>query len=215
MEYQLNAEIRTEAGKGAARKLRARGLVPAVTYGPGFEPVSLAVQSNELKKLLNRIEKDSTVFWLRYDRDGRKESKQVLIRELQVHPYRRRFLHIDFYAMPMDRVIDVEVPLVPEGEAVGVEKGGVVNQLVWTVNIRCLPGDIPENITVDVTELDVGDSIHIGAIADKYDVEFLDDESQAIITLDMPRVEEEEAPEEEEGEEAEAETEQGEEVTEE
>ena len=129
-----------------------------------------------------------------------------MIKELQTTPVSRDFLHIDFYEVAMDRKIRVNVSVVPIGHAIGVEEGGILQVVRRELEVLCLPTNIPEAFEIDITALNIGDSIHVGDIPHDEDVEILADVNFTVITVSSPKVEEVEEPEEaEEGEEAEAE----------
>ena len=112
--------------------------------------------------------------------------RQVLIREVQVHPFRRRFLHVDFYEVPLDRTIEVAVPVEFLGDSIGVKKGGTMNSFVRTLTVRCLPGSIPERVQVDIAGLDMGDAIHVSDLAGKVPFEIVDDPTAAVVNILAP-----------------------------
>jgi large subunit ribosomal protein L25 len=129
---------------------------------------------------------ESRLLSLSIEGDGEPRTKQVLIREIQVHPSRRRFLHVDFYEVPMDHPIVVVVPVELVGESVGVKKGGTVDLVRRTVSVRCLPGEIPEKIEVDIKKLDLGAAIHVGDLAKMVPYELVDDKHLSIVNILAP-----------------------------
>ena len=199
---ELNANIRTTVGNGPARRLRQSGQLPAVLYGPGAETVLLSVNISDfdlvLKKsgasqlLLNLVIQDSETY-----------TRSAMVKELQTHPVSRNFLHVDFYEIAMDRKIKVKVPIVTTGMAKGVELGGVLQIIRREIEVLCLPFEVPESFEIDVADLDIGDSIHVRDISQEGEIEFLEDENFTVVTLLIPKIEEEEEPIEEEEEEAE------------
>jgi len=205
---RLTARARTASGKGAARQLRRSGQLPAVVYGRRDEAESLALDTHELSRLLSRIHAATTVIDLEVD--GGKP-RPVLIREIQRHPYRPQLLHVDFFEIRADVKIRVSVPLRLLETPAGVEVGGILQHLRHEIEVECLPNEIPAEFTIDVSELEIGDSLHVSDV-DTGGVEVLDDETVTICTVVPPAVEEVEEEEEEveeleEGEaEAEAET---------
>ena len=203
---ELNANIRKDVGNGAARALRRQGMIPAVFYGPGTDSVLLTINSGDLEKVL-KINNSSQVLVNLNVKNGDSYTKPSMIKELQRHPVSQEYLHIDFYEIDMDRKITVKVPVVPFGSAKGVELGGILQIIRREMEILCLPSDIPEAIRVDVTDLDIGDSLHVKDITQEGSFEFQEDENSTIITLVSPKVEVEEE-EEEIGEEGEEETEE-------
>lgn len=186
MDVELVGQLRSETGKGAARRLRSRQMVPAIVYGPKMESVSVAVSSKRMEKLLRDMGEESRLLTLSIEGDGEPSTKQVLIREIQVHPSRRRFLHVDFYEVPMDHPIVVVVPVELVGESVGVKKGGTVDVVRRTVSVRCLPGEIPEKIEVDIKQLDLGGAIHVGDLAKMVPYALVDDKHLSIVNILAP-----------------------------
>ena len=186
MDVELNVKSRSRKGKGAARCLRREERVPAVLYGPKTAPVSLSVEARRLEKLLRDMGEESKLLHLNIEDGEAQGMRQVLIREVQVHPFRRRFLHVDFYEVPLDRMIEVAVPVEFVGEAVGIKKGGSLNAFVRTLTVRCLPASIPERVQVDVAGLDLGDAIHVSDLAGKVPFELLDDPSGAVVNILAP-----------------------------
>lgn len=193
----LSAELRTETGKGIARRLRRAGRLPANLYGRRDGAESLTLDAHELSRLLANIHAASTVIDLRVDSG---QPRPVLIREIQRHPYRPHVLHIDFFEIRADVKIKVQVPVHVEGTPHGVEMGGILQQMRHDLEVECLPNEIPSDFTVDVSALEIGDSIHVGDIDSGGSV-ILDDADLTICTVATPAVEEEpDAEELEEGE---------------
>lgn len=195
----LDAEPRTDAGKGFARKLRSQGQIPAVIYGRGREPQPLSLNARDLDKLLEHIVAESTVIEVKVGDD----TSKTLIREIQRHPYKRQILHVDFQALVAGEKVVVNIPIVlmgiPEGVRLG---GGVLDQTLRELEIRVDPSDIPNHIEVDVTNLIIGDSLHVSDITVPAGVEVLDDPEGSVCVCAAPRavIEEVAAPEAVEGE---------------
>lgn len=187
----LAAQRRTESGKGAARKLRTSGFIPAVVYGHGRETQSLAVAQTELDKVLHRIARGSTVFDLTIDG----QTVQALVREIQRHPTKKTVTHLDFYEIHAGERISLDVPITLVGSPEGVRSaGGVLEQFLRALEIEVLPRDIPEHVEVDVTNLGIGHSLHVSDISVPNAV-VLSDPHTTICTVVPPRVEEEPVPE--------------------
>jgi large subunit ribosomal protein L25 len=186
MEYEISASVRGKTGKGIARILRREGLVPAVLYGPKTDPVTLSVSSLSLEKLLRSMEGESRLVTLSIADGEATQAHKVLLRELQVHPFRRRFLHVDFFEAPMDRKIVVNVPIELKGDSIGVRKGGTLNLILRTLAVRCLPDEIPERIYVDVRALDLGGTITVSGVSSQVPQELLGEPSQAVVTVVAP-----------------------------
>ncbi len=202
MNVALTAQLRTLTGKGPSRRLRQDKKVPAVLYGPKMDAMSLTVEALELEKLLRQIGEESKLLQLTIEDGAQKLNKQVLIREVQIHPYRRRFNHIDFYEVPLDHAIEVEIPVELQGEAVGVKQGGVLDQLMRTVTVSCFPDQIPDKVEVDISNLKMGESIRVSDLMGKVPHELVGDPHYPVVTISAPAAQaEEEAEEAEEGEE--------------
>ena len=205
-QLELNASIRTQTGNGPARTLRRGGRFPAVVYGPKTDPILLSIDKAEFEQAIKKRNINQILFNLLFD-DGKQQKKTVMVKELQTDPVSRNFLHIDFYEIDMNRKIRVNIPVVPVGKAHGVEMGGVLQVIRRELEVLCLPGEIPESIEVDITDMDIGDSLHVKEIPLEGDVEIPTDVNFTVITLLSPKVEKVEV-EEEEGEAVEVEGEE-------
>jgi len=153
----LQAEVRTTSGKGPARRLRLSGKIPAVVYGPGIEPTALTVIPTELLKGLRSKRGRNVAYDLTYD------GKQVLVmvRDLEVDPVTRELLHVDFLSVAPEKAVVVTVPLATAGRAKGVVKGGQLNVTLRTVPLLAPPKLIPEEILLDVSNLDMDEAISV------------------------------------------------------
>ena len=209
--YELNATVRKTTGNSPARELRRGGHIPAVIYGPQTESVLLSVNNKEFEQILKKGNIGSIILNL-VIQNGKKVTKPAMIKELQSHPVSGEFLHIDFYEIDMQRKINVMIPIVTKGISKGVELGGLLQIIRREIEVLCMPGDIPEAIELDITDLDVGDSVHVEEIPLGDNVELLADINFTVLTIVSPKVEEVEEEEEEdlEGEEAAAVGEAGE-----
>jgi large subunit ribosomal protein L25 len=153
----LAAETRQQTGKGAARQLRSKGLVPAVYYGPGHEPVGLAVSPKELTAALSTAHGRNALITLSIS--GKTEL--AMVQDLQVHPVTRKPVHVDFYRVDTTQTIERNVPFVAEGRAKGVVAGGELAVVYRALPLVAKPGTFPAKITADVTNLDIGDHIKV------------------------------------------------------
>ena len=191
----LEVEQRTETGKGPSRRLRAAGKVPAVLYGKKAQPLSLTLNKLDLMKA---VEKAGTnpIFQLNIKGAGGAATRRAILKERQIRPLDSTLLHIDFLEVSMDEALEVHVPIECEGTPVGVEKGGIFQQVVRELKVRCLPGDIPNVIKVDVTSLELGHAIHVSDLTLPSGVTAAEEPGTAIATVVAPRKEEEQAPEE-------------------
>ena len=186
----LRASRRDTGGKGAARKLRGTGQVPAVLYGHGDRTESLAVNAHDLELLLHHVNPENTLIGL--DIDGAKSD--VLIREIQRHPWRPEVLHVDFLLVHGDETLTLDVPVRLNGTPVGVlEDGGVLDQVIYELHVECLPRNIPEVAEIDISNLRVGESVRVGDIS-LANVTVLTDPDLAVASVHAPRMQEEEAP---------------------
>jgi len=184
----LAAQARTETGTGVARKLRQSGQVPAVIYGHGRDPQSLAVNTRDLDKLLSTISAGSTVIELGID--GR--TARTLIREIQRHPFKRHILHVDFQELVAGEKITVSIPLRFTGTADGVRNsGGILEEVMHQVHLRLDPANIPDHIDVDVTPLTIGHSIHVRELHLPEGVTVLDDAGATVCVCTAPKAQEE------------------------
>ena len=199
----LRAERRADHGKGAARKLRAQGRVPAVLYGKGTETLSLSVDAHEAGHLFQAISVENTIVELTIE--GEQGPNPTLVREIQVHPYRPTLLHVDFYRVREGVMIDVEIPIHLIGIPDGVKNaGGILQQTIHELPVRCLPIEIPESIELDVSGLEIGGALHVSDIELGEKVEVLVEAERMVCSVALPRVVAEPT-EVEEDEEAEAE----------
>lgn len=200
---ELKTNIRTTTGNGPARRLRQEGQIPAVLYGPRTEPALLFVNISDLNLVLKKGRVGQILLNLVIHHDGETSTRTVMVKELQTHPVSRNFLHVDFYEITMDRKIRVKVPVITTGKSKGVEIGGILQTIRRELEVQCFPLDVPESIEVDITDLDMGDSIHVVDIPRQSEIEFLDDENFTVVTIVSPKIEEEVEPVEEEIEEGE------------
>jgi large subunit ribosomal protein L25 len=178
----LRAWRRNRSGKGVARKIRAQGMIPAVLYGGG-ENISLSLQPQELLKILSSGE--NTIF--RLDIDGeRGGDRQVIVRDLQRDPLKESLLHADLYRISMDVEITVSVPIVLEGMAREVsDVGGVINQLLHEIEIQCLPGLIPHELTIDVAHLGIGEVLHVRDLPVPQGIQVLADSDEVVASVSV------------------------------
>ncbi len=181
---QLSATPRDGTGKGAARSLRAQGKVPAVIYGHGRAPQSLAIETRELEKLLSKISAESTVIEL--SMDGK--SARTLIREIQRHPFKRQILHVDFQELVAGEKVTVRIPIVLMGVPEGVRQdGGILDQVMRELEIEVDPANIPNHVEVDVNALRIGDSVHVRDIPLPEGVELVGEPDSTVCVVSAPR----------------------------
>jgi large subunit ribosomal protein L25 len=183
---QLSAQPRSTSGKGAARTLRRDGSVPGIIYGSAREPQALSINAREFERLLERIAAENTVIELTLDGT----TARTLIREIQRDPIRRHVLHVDFQELVAGEKVTVRIPIVLQGIPVGVRaNGGILSQVLQELEVRVDPANMPSRITVDVTEVAIGHSVHVSEITIPEGVEVLDDVEATIAVVAAPKEE--------------------------
>ncbi|OGF98425.1 MAG: hypothetical protein A3F83_05025 [Candidatus Glassbacteria bacterium RIFCSPLOWO2_12_FULL_58_11] len=191
--YKLNAETRERFGKNEMNRLRSEGRVPAVVYGPNEETIPLSLDKQEVSRLLQEVSFENTIIQL--DISGKvQKSYQTLIREVQHHPYRPVLQHLDFYSVPEGRAIVVEIPIILHGNPIGVRnQGGLVQHILRDLEISVLPTKIPEHIILDITGLNIHDSIHVSDIP-AGDFQVLTDPKRTVVSVVPPVIQKEAVP---------------------
>jgi large subunit ribosomal protein L25 len=190
MDYKITAEKRDGLGKSVTRKLRADRKIPAVLYGNGKESVSLVLAREEIGKVLSDSRARSSVISLTVQEDGKAVEKNVLIKEIQRHPVGDFVFHVDFLEVAMDREITLNVPVELTGTAEGIKMGGILQFMARELKVSCLPSAIPSEIKIDITALDIGDSIHIKDIVAPAGVKINFDSNFTIVSVVSPAAEE-------------------------
>lgn len=208
MNITIQCEKRDDFGKNASRRLRREGKIPAVLYGGDGPNEHLSIQKKDIFGILRSESGENTIFKTSFD----SESIDAMIKDLQTDPVTDEILHIDLIMISMDKAVRVSVPVLLVGDAVGVKnEGGFVDIVTREIEVECLPGDIPENIEVDISDLHLHQSIKIEELSFPEGVESVTEPHSVIVLIDVPTKEEEavkEEVEEEEGVEIMAEGEQ-------
>jgi large subunit ribosomal protein L25 len=187
----LKAYPRSQVQRAEVKKLRASGRVPATIYGRQAKPQNLEVVSKEFADLLNHSASENVLVDLSVDSDARSK-RLALVQEIQHHPLTGKVLHVDFHEVAEDEKVTVQVPVETTGEAVGVKTGGgTLEHILFKVKVRSLPKDLPEQIVLDVTALEIGKSIHLGDIKAPEGVEIIGDKHITVVAVSAPRAEEE------------------------
>jgi len=194
-DVTLTAERRDEAGKGPAGRARRAGLVPAVVYGLGDENVAVSVPSRELSNILASESGANTLITLKIGGT----SQLALPRQIQRHPVKGTLIHVDFVRVRADQTIQAEVPVRLTGDAEGVSRGGVLEQLLHTVSVEALPRDVPVAFEIDIAALEIGQNVHVSDLAAPAGVTILNEADAVVAQISAPRVAEEAAPAEGEG----------------
>jgi large subunit ribosomal protein L25 len=209
-DVKFAIEARNARGKGVARKLRARGLAPGVVYGRGREATSISFDATALQRLLDTSHGGLNTL-IDLEGDSPAAGCTVIAKELQREPIRGEITHVDFFEVDLKAKIEIAVPIHLVGNAEGVVLGGVLDQQQREVVLLCMPDAIPDDIEVDVSGMELGDSLHIRDLVVPAGVEFHTDDSLTVATVLVPRglKEDEEQPEGEGEEGADAEAEGG------
>ena len=199
-KIQLQVNVRKEISKGATKALRKQECIPAVLYGHGIKTLNLAVEQKKFEQVVKKMHGENILISLSIDDNGSSKQETVMIRNIQYHPVSDGFLHIDFYKILLHEKITTRINIVLTGEAPGVKEGGVLDHSIRDVEVSCLPDKIPGHFEVDVTQLEIGSSIHVRDLKISEDVEVLADPDQAIVSIVPPTIiKEEEVAVEEEG----------------
>ena len=188
--YEISVEERKKTGKGVSRRLRREGLIPGVIYGREIDSKPLTVDPEDIKNKVNT----NAIIDLKIGED---EEKTTMIKDFQKDVIKNKIIHVDFQQIFMDEKITVTVPVNIIGDSIGVQEGGVLQQLMREIEIEALPADIPEKLDLDISELDVGDSLQVKDIEVPEDIELMTSLDDVIVTVVTPSEEIEEEVEEE------------------
>jgi large subunit ribosomal protein L25 len=184
----IQGEVRGGQGKSLARRLRRDGKIPAVIYGKDMAPITITISAREWEKLSRHLKRNA-ILEMELPANGGVQTLPVMVKELQRSFPGEQVLHIDFLRVSMERTIEVEIPIRLAGESRGVKAGGIVDQHLRTVKAVCLPMQIPEVIELDITGLEIGDSIHLHEVSIS-GLKFLEAGEIAIVTIIPPQAEE-------------------------
>src|SRR3984957_5923876 len=186
----LKAYPRSQVRGGKVKQLRKTGRVPATIYGRQAKPQNLELESEEFADVLHHSVSENVLVDLTVDSDARSK-RLALVQQIQHHPLDGKILHVDFHEVSETEKVTVNVPLETSGEAAGVKSGGgVLEHILFKLKVRCLPKDLPEQIVVDVSALEIGKSIHLGDIKAPEGVEILGDKHITVVAVSAPRAEE-------------------------
>lgn len=188
-QVSLKASRRSALGRNAVKKIKAAKAVPAILYGRGVEPQPLQVERRAIDTLLSRTVGENILVNLEIEEGGKAASRLALINEVQHHPVSRSVLHIDFHAVSLTETLVAEVVIEPTGEANGVKNfGGLLEQSLRTIEVECLPKDLPELIRVDVSALNLGDALHVSSLPVLTGVKYLADSEVTVFLVSEPKV---------------------------
>lgn len=195
-ELSIEVQSRDRIGSRAARRLRREGLIPAVVYGGERDTLPIQVDRRALLDLIKEAGSENAVFVLELA-GSKGKTRHCMVRDMEVNPLTREIVHVDFIRIDMSRKVEVEVPVELVGIPLGVsEDGGILDHITREVEVECLPGDIPNHLEVDVSELHIGQNVTIGDVSLPAGVELIDDPERVVASVVVPHIEEE--PEEEE-----------------
>ena len=189
-QLKLSAQTRSVAGRSAVNKIKAQGLVPAVIYGGHDKPMNLSLNKREISNLLAHATSEHVLVDLEIADGPQKSSRLALIQEVQHHPLRRDVLHVDFHAVRADEKLHAEIPVEPFGEPSGVKNfGGILEIALHSLEVECLPKDLPDLIRIDVSALNVGEAIHVKDIQMPEGVSLRADGDLTVVRVAAPKVE--------------------------
>lgn len=190
-EVHLLVEKRVGKGKEFSKKIRKKGAIPAIIYGKGIEPMPISIKYSEFDKLYKKIKGETVIFNLEFT-DNKNFTKKAILKEIQRNPITDKVIHLDFQSIEEGKPLEVEVPIEFIGKPLGLTKGGILEIMLHTLTIECLPTDMPDKIVVDLSSLDLGDSLHVRDIKIPEGIKIKDNPEETVATV----VEEKSAPEE-------------------
>ncbi len=191
---KLTVQLRQNKGKGIARRLRSRGLVPGVCYGDAIDaPLMIQLSPKQLKAALDPVKRQNTVIEVTVEDQDNAPTRQLtaMLKEYQVHPIKRDILHVDLISIDRDKPVEADVPIKFIGRAAGLVEGGQLSVIRHHVAVRCKPADIPAKLELDISSLEIGDVLHVANLSFPEGVVSLDAERYAVITCVAPAAEEE------------------------
>jgi large subunit ribosomal protein L25 len=197
-ELLFYAETREGKGTGAARKTRAAGFIPGILYGVGHDSCQIRLEKKSTEKIIRKLESHNVIASLVLKKDGNEEKIRTLLKDVQIQPVKGDVIHLDFYRIRMDKPIRMQVPIHLAGTAPGLEQGGIMEHDLRELEIQALPDRMPDKIEIDVSNMQIGDTVLVRDIRIAEDVEIIDEPEKTIISMLAPKVVKEEV----EGEEA-------------
>lgn len=190
IQTSLNATLRTEKGKKSmTRNLRKEGFVPAICYGALKEPAMIYVSAKELKAALSTEAGEHVLISIKTDSKSELNAKTVIVKDLDKHPIKRSYIHADFQVLDMNKPIKISIGIRLIGKPEGVKLGGILDQVRREIEVKCLPSNIPEHFDIDVTHMNLGDSLHVSDLALPESVEILTGKELTIAVLAAPAAE--------------------------
>lgn len=191
-QFDVTAEIRSETGKNVARRLRATGRIPAILYGHKEDALALSVDPKEITAVLHSGSGHNTIFSLSIRDRG---TTSVMIKDWQRDPIKENLLHADLLRIAMDETLQIQVPITAVGEPKGVKvQGGIFEFVLREVEVECLPADIPEHITIDVSDLEIGSNVRVSDLPVNPKIKILSDSDLVVAHVISPKEEKEPEP---------------------
>lgn len=189
-ELEIVAQKRDKMGKESARASRKSGWVPAVLYGKGIDTISLMVEEKNARRIL-RNDGSHSLINLTVEGGAKAENFLTLIGNVQRDPFQKELLHLDFHLVKLDEKVHITVPIVLHGEPVGVKQGGVLEQVLWEVDVKALPRELPEHIEVDIAKLGLDESIHVKDLQVSAGIEIDAEADEPVVVIHSPKTAEE------------------------
>lgn len=192
-QKQMNVELRSKTGKGISRQLRREEMVPGVVYGKGMDPVAVSIKYRDLQAAMGGDGGQNNLITL--VGGGGLDQSMAIIADLQRDVLKGTFKHVDLHRINMNEKLRVTVPIVLKGTAAGVKEGGLLDLAHHELHVECLPGNIPDHLEIDITELAISDSIHVGEIVLPEGVKLLDNPKTPVVSV-LGRIKDEASAEE-------------------
>lgn len=192
-QVNLEVELRTERGKQAVKKLRQVNIVPAVVYKKAEEVLNIRFDKKNFYKVTHTQAGENVIITLKFKSDKKIKDKNVIIKEIQYNPLTDEVLHVDFNQISLTEKIEVNVPIIPKGESLGVKEGGVLAHILKELHIECLPTKIPQSFEADITNLKIGDLFHVRELIVPKDIRIITDLDSVVFSVEAPKVEKVEA----------------------
>lgn len=191
----FTAEIRNEKRKKGTRKLRSKGYIPSIIYGPDIEPVLIKLEKKETEKIIRHLSSHNVMAEMKLKKDGKKETINVILKQIQTDPIKDEILHLDFYKVSEEKAVIMEIPISIVGESIGVKKGGILEHELREIKVEGFVREIPDFIEIDITNLDIGDAIFVKDLKVSEKIKIVEDPERVVVTIIKPKetVEEEKA----------------------
>ncbi|MBM3253240.1 MAG: 50S ribosomal protein L25 [Candidatus Omnitrophica bacterium] len=188
-QVNLEVQLREEKGKQAVKKLRENSLIPAVVYKKAEEVLSIKFDKKDFHRVIHTQAGENVIITLKFKSDKKIKDKTVIIKEIQHNPLTDAVLHVDFNQISLTEKIEVNVPIIPKGECLGVKEGGVLAHVLKELHIECLPTRIPQSIEADITNLKIGDLLHVNDLLIPSGIKVITETDAVVFSVEAPKVE--------------------------